>query len=132
MKRFTKISAVFLAFMLLLSTFTFAVEKHFCGDFLVDVSIMGKAKSCNDSMSSKDVVQMKKCCKDEVNHIEGQDELQQQKISLDIVKQQFVVAFVYTYQTNFLEEFTNNIFYTDTSPPFENRDYQVEYQTFLL
>ncbi len=132
MKRFTKISAVFLAFMLLLSTFTFAVEKHFCGDFLVDVSIIGKAKSCNDSMSSKDVVKMKKCCKDEVNHIEGQDELQQQKISLDIVKQQFVVAFVYTYQTNFLEESTNNIFYTDISPPFENRDYQVEYQTFLL
>ena len=72
-----KIASVFLAFSVLFSTFSFTVEKHFCGEFLVDVSYFGEAKGCGMETAAKMAFKKKKnCCKDEVFQIEGQDELQ--------------------------------------------------------
>ena len=76
-----KISSVILAVLVLFSTFSFAIEKHYCGDFLVDVSYLGEADKCNDAsdVTNKGCdskITIKKCCKNEVQIIDGQDEIQ--------------------------------------------------------
>ena len=75
-----KIGSTLLALLVLFSTFSFTVEKHYCGDFLVDVSFFGDAQDCAEELGEEDcdspqVIQKKKCCKDEVEKIEGQDDL---------------------------------------------------------
>lgn len=131
MKSFQKITAVLLAFLVMLSTFTFAVEKHYCGDFLIDISYVGNAKSCSEN-SPVDAMQMKNCCKDELHQIDGQDELQQQEITFNFTKQVFVVAFVYSSQIEvcYTTEIPN--YAPDDPPPLISKDFQVEHQTFLL
>lgn len=129
---FVKISSLSLAFLVLLSTFSFTVDKHYCGDFLVDVSFTGKAKGCGmdvDDTSPK----MKNCCKDEIQKIEGQDELQQTTVQdFTFQKQQFLVSFVSLYQNLFVEVDEHINFYKDFSPPDIPQDYQSLYQVYII
>ena len=93
---FNKITAVLVAFLLLLSTFSFTVAKHYCGDFLVAISFTGNADDCG--MKMQKVTKKKNCCRDEVHQIEGQDELQQNSIDeFNFSKQQFLVSFYISY-----------------------------------
>ena len=130
---FSKIASVSLAFLVLFSTFSFTVEKHYCGDFLVDVSYLGETEGCGMEMDSIDAVKKKNCCKDEVENIEGQDELQQSSnIKLDFKNQQFLTAFLVSYQDVFIKKESKKIGDTTFSPPDKLLDYQVLYQTFLI
>lgn len=129
---FTKITSFTLAFFVLFSTFSFTVEKHYCGDFLVDVSFTGDADGCGMQME-KVAAKKKNCCKDETHQVEGQNELQ--LTSLDKItfeKQQFITAFIYSYQDLFQEKSTNKIFQKDFPPPEIHQNYQITYQTFLI
>ena len=122
-----------MAFLVLISTFSFTVEKHYCGDFLVDVSYFGEADSCGMKMDGLTTKKKKNCCKDEVLKIEGQDELQKQfSKTITFKQQQFVVAFVYSYNTSFFEINLEKEFYKNFSPPDIELDYQVVYQSFLI
>ena len=75
-KQSFNITSISLAFLVLLSTFSFTVEKHYCGDFLMDVSYVGHAEGCGMEKDASLKNNKKPCCKDEVHKIEGQDELQ--------------------------------------------------------
>lgn len=128
-----KISSFLLAFLVLFSTFSFTVEKHYCGDFLVDVSFTGRADSCGMQMEKVAQTKKKNCCKDEVHKIEGQDKLQFHKIEkISFEKQQFLTAFVISYADLFVNNESVNNLYKDFSPPDIRLDYQVLYQTFLI
>ena len=72
-----KTFSVFLSLIVLSSTMSFTIEKHFCGDKLIDVALFSELNKCNmDSYSIDLQVLLKKmCCKDEVNIVTGQDEL---------------------------------------------------------
>lgn len=129
---FVKISSLSLAFLVLLSTFSFTVDKHYCGDFLVDVSFTGDAKGCGMDMDDAST-KMKNCCKDEVQNIDGQDELQQisiQKFSFE--KQQFLVSFINSYQSIFTIVDKEIDYYKDFSPPDIPKDYQSFYQVYII
>ncbi|MFY9243206.1 MAG: hypothetical protein WAO74_09280 [Polaribacter sp.] len=134
MKQFlTKISSLSLAFLVLLSTFSFTVDKHFCGDFLVDVSITGKSDNCGMKMDKVSSTKKKNCCKDEVQKIEGQDELQINKVeNITFENQQFLISFINSYQILFINFDEELDFYKDFSPPDIPLDYQVQYQSFLI
>jgi hypothetical protein len=67
-----------MALMVLSSTFSFAIEKHYCGDFLIDSSIFTELKKCN---MDKEKTNPKPCCKDTLDLVQGQDELQ--KVTYD-------------------------------------------------
>lgn len=69
--------SVFLALIVLSSTMSFTIEKHFCGDKLIDVALFSELNKCNMDSSSIDLEEFvkKMCCKDEVNIVTGQDEL---------------------------------------------------------
>jgi hypothetical protein len=116
----------------LFSTFSFKVEKHFCGDFLIDVSFIGNADDCG-MHGEKAPIKKKNCCKDEVHYIEGQDELQQTSVDeFDFFQQQFVVSF-FVYKNNLLlENNSNKIYFKDSPPPDIPVDFQVLYQSFLI
>jgi len=96
---FTKITSLTLAILVLLSTLSIAIDKHFCGDYLVDIAYFGKAKSCspifisNKSCETK-IVKKKPCCSDEIEHIQGQDELKIDLYKASIIKKHFIVAFI--------------------------------------
>jgi hypothetical protein len=131
-KRFSKIASFLLALLVLFSTFSFTVEKHFCGDFLMDVSFIGHADDCGMDME-KVSAKKKNCCKDEVHHIEGQDELQQTSADeFNFSKQQFLVSFYVSYNDLFIENESKKIYYKDFSPPEILKDYQVLHQSFLI
>ena len=130
---FTKIASILVAFLVLFSTFSFTVEKHYCGDFLVDVSFTGKTEGCGMKMDAVAITKKKNCCKDEVQKIEGQDKLQHNSIDkIDFQKRQFLTAFFVSYTDLFIENESENIFYKDFSPPDIPLDYQVLYQSFLI
>lgn len=82
MKHFSKITAITLALTVLLSTFSFNVEKHFCGDFLVAISYVGGVASCDDveedSCESKAIEAS--CCKDDAELIKGQTQIQKSSV----------------------------------------------------
>lgn len=129
---FRKTTSVTLAFLLLFSTLSFAVEKHFCGDSLIDVSFVGKADLCDVEMQS-DVVQIKECCKDEVQNIHGQDELQLQNLEkITFTKQQFLSAFVYSFSPTFSITTQKIPFVREFLPPAIFTNFQVKYQTFII
>ena len=134
MKQFlTKITSFSLAFLVLFSTFSFTVEKHYCGDFLVDVSFTGDAENCGMDLELKSSKKKENCCKDEIQKIEGQDELQNNKVeNITFENQQFLTAFVVSYNDLFVENTSRNNFYKDFSPPDILKDYLVLYQTFLI
>ncbi|MFK8059371.1 MAG: hypothetical protein AB8B78_04695 [Polaribacter sp.] len=128
---FSKIASFTLALLVLFSTFSFTVEKHYCGDFLMDVSFIGDVEDCG--MEMEKITKKKNCCKDEVHQIEGQDELQQAQFDdFDFSKQQFLLSFYISYNDLFIKNESKKIYYKDFSPPDIPIDYQVLYQSFLI
>lgn len=135
--KFHQIASVLLAFLVLLSTFSVTVEKHFCGDFLVDVSYFGNLQGCSLEMdssceTSKRTIK-KKCCKDEIQQIDGQDELQKVSVEkFDIQKQQFVLAFAFSYHNLFSSFSSEEKLHKYYSPPDVVKDIQVLHEVFLI
>ena len=131
-QRFSKISSFLLAFLVLFSTFSFTVEKHFCGEFLMDVSFIGHTDGCDMGMDETAIIK-KNCCTDEVHHIQGQDELQQTSVDeFNFSQEQFLVSFYISYNDLFIENESKKTYYRDSSPPDISTDYQVLYQSFLI
>ena len=129
---FIKIVSFSLSLLVLFSTFSFTVEKHYCGEFLMDVSFTGDADDCGMDME-KVASSKKNCCKDEIHQIEGQDELRQLNFEdLDFTKQQFLVSFCISYNDLFIHNESKKNYFTDFSPPDIPLDYQVLYQSFLI
>lgn len=128
---FLKIASFQLAILVLLSTFSFTVDKHFCGELLVDVSFTGDADGCG--MNMEDDVKMKNCCKDELQQIEGQDELQLTSLDkLSFEKEQFLMALINSYQYLFKKIDEKSFVFKEFPPPEIQTNFQVAYQTFLI
>ena len=128
----SKIASFFLALMVLFSTFSFTVEKHYCGESLMDVSFIGDADTCGMDMEKRSA-KKKNCCKDEVHYMEGQDELQQiQSDYLNFSKEQFLVSFYISYTDLFVENKSNKTNFKNPYLPDFPINYQVLYQSFLI
>ncbi|MEN8766179.1 MAG: hypothetical protein ABF302_00815 [Polaribacter sp.] len=129
-----KIASISLAFLVLFSTLSFTVEKHYCGDFLVDVAYVGHADGCGMEMDARSKTTKKSCCKDELHKIEGQDELQ---LSADVAlvlkaQPEFISSSSNTCHDLFQEISTREFGFKDFSPPDISLNYQVLYQSFLI
>ena len=71
-------TALLLAFLVVFSTLSFTIEKHFCGDNLIDVSLFANAKTCGMETSLDSCVTQtikKSCCKNVIKLVKGQDDL---------------------------------------------------------
>ncbi|KAB1068807.1 hypothetical protein F6U93_05645 [Tamlana haliotis] len=126
-KGFTSI----LALLVLFSTVSFTIEKHFCGDVLVDVSVFAEAEKC--AMEALELLQKKTCCKDELNVVKGQDELSVTSFDdLDLEQQQFLYAFTHSYVFGFESLVKHKIPHKNYTPPKLVTDIQVLDQVFII
>lgn len=130
-----KTFSAFLAIVVLFSTVSFTIEKHFCGDVLVDASIFTEAEKC--AMEAIEMEQAKitkkPCCKDVVEIIKGQDELKFSSFDdLKFEQQQFLSAFVYSYINLYKTLKKEIVPHKDYSPPNLVMDIQLLNDTFLI
>lgn len=132
-----KILSVAMAFVVLFSTMSFTISKHYCGSVLVDSSLFREAKSCGMEMqnsTNEDCSVIKKnCCTNEQIVIEGQDNLKLDFIAkLNLQQKIFVSSFVYSYINLFEDVAKENIHFKDYSPPLIVKDIQVLDEVYLI
>ena len=128
-----KLFSTALALLVLFSTFSFTVEKHFCGNTLVDVAVFSEAKGCG--METESMAKVKKpCCKDTVDLIEGRDELHIVSFEdLEFSTQLFLSSHIHTKFTSFFESLPKQIIpHKDYSPPNIIHDIQLLDAVFLI
>lgn len=134
---FYKITSTILAILVMLSTVLITVEKHYCGEFLIDVSFFNKAADCatvsNNCNEPITKIKKKKCCKDEIEHIQGQDKLQKKSASKITFKQvQFLLSFVCTYHNIFNVLQKQLVPFRNYIPPDLTTNIQVLYEVYII
>lgn len=134
-KTIYKVFSVAMALLVLMSTLSFTMEKHFCGDTLIDVAIFTKAIDCGMDIAAVSKISSEKqsCCKDELEIVKGQDTLK--KTSFDdwhLEQQFFLTALVYSF-TNLFEGSPEQVSpHKDYSPPHLVVDIHVLDQVFII
>lgn len=119
-----------MACLVLLSTVSFTVEKHYCGDTLIDSAVFTEAQGCGMEMSSTD---KKQCCKEELEIVKGQDKLKLSKFEeLPLVHKVFITSLVYSVLDLFETVGKEIIPHKDYSPPNLVADIQVLDQVFII
>lgn len=130
-----KFFSVVMALLVLLSTISFTMEKHFCGDTLIDVAIFSKVNSCGMDMEAISITtpEKKSCCKDELEIVKGQDKLKKTSFEdLHADQQLFLTALVYSF-TNLFEGLPKQVTpHKDYSPPNLVVDIHVLDQVFIV
>lgn len=121
-----------LSFLVLFSTFSFTVEKHYCGGNLVNVSIFSEVKGCGMETEATQKVK-KTCCKDVVDIIKGQDELNTVSFDdLDFETQIFVSNYAYSFLVLFESLPKQIIPHKNYRPPNLVYDIQLLDDVFLI
>lgn len=121
-----------LALLVLMSTFSFTVDKHFCGKILVDSAVFSEAKTCGMVMHSEPGTAEDSCCTNEKTAVEGQDQLKISFHSLDFDQQLFLTSFTFSYFNSFEGLPLQVIPFKDYSPPLLVSDIQILDQVFLI
>lgn len=132
---FHKISSIVMALLVFLSTVSFTLEKHFCGDTLIDVAIFSHADTCGMNMNTltKLSPEKKSCCKNEVEIIKGQDQLNKASFEdLQVQKQFFLTSLHYSYINLFKGKPSQVYPHKNYSPPHLVANIQVLNQVFII
>ncbi len=138
MKDFIRnITVVSLACLVLMSTMSFTINKHFCGDHLISTSVILKAKNCGMDMQipfpKKGCSILKKnCCTDVTQFVEGRDDLKLDFSNFNFQQQVFISTFIITYINLFEGLDTQIIPFKDYSPPLVVKDIQLLDEVFLI
>ena len=126
----SKSSSLALALLVLVSTMSFTVDKHFCGDFLVDLAVFSEAEKCG--MEHAPGMMEAGGCKDEKVSVEGQKNLKMSFFDLDLHQQVFLSSFAYSYVEIFVELPQQVVPFADYSPPILVYDIHLLDETFLI
>jgi hypothetical protein len=116
---------------------SFTVDLHFCGEMMVDFSMVQNAESCgmDHEQSENDChneVKDDSCCTDKQLVVEGQDEIKASFDTLSFEQQAFVATFLYSY-INLFDGLDNNIIpFRDYTPPYLIWDIQKLHETYLI
>src|SRR5690554_3386259 len=132
-----KILSFSLATLVLMTTMSFTVDMHYCGDTLVDISLFTNAETCGmEKQQSADECEngatKDSCCSDEQIVLESHDRIKTTFDSSPIGQQIFVATLFYSY-INLFEGLEKNIVpFRDYTPPFFKRDIQKLHETYLI
>ena len=139
MKRLHQIIAICLACTLVLSTTSFSIVKHYCGNHLVDTSWFGKAKHCAMEMamtqaaSCENTVQKSSCCSDKHTFVKGQDELKFHKDQITFKKIVLSNKTIFGHNLQSIQETEqNHIPFDGYPPPLITYNLTVLYETYLI
>lgn len=125
-----KVFSVSLALIVLCSTVSFTIDKHFCGDTLIDVSVFSEADKCK--MDGESITKTL-CCTDQTEVVVGQDELIVKTFDDLDFDQQVFVAFFTSFYINLFEGLPQLVIpHKDYTPPNLVADIQVLDQVFLI
>jgi len=94
--------SAFLAMLLLASTTSWTVGKHYCMGHLMNVSLFAHAEDCGMDMMMDEGETSRgemenSCCDDEIITVEGQDDLKHSLEDISLGQQLFLAAFAYSY-----------------------------------
>ena len=126
-----KILSFSLAFIVLLSSFSFTINKHVCGGKITNITLFASADTCDMEIDTcnknkeETSIQKEPCCKDISQIIQGKDNNQQaQQFNLNIQQIQFIQAFVYSFIVKFQKttNISTNVHY---SPPLVYKNVQI-------
>jgi hypothetical protein len=135
-KGFKNILVTVLAVVVLCSTLSFSVHKHFCGPFLKDISLIMPSNGCG--MENSDVADFcsitleKSCCNDLVELIKGQDHLKLSWNNFDLENQQFIAVLAPSYFFTIAKDSKEEPLFIPYSPPLVTHDIPVLHQSFLI
>lgn len=128
-KAFQHSTSIAMALLVLFSTFSFTVDKHYCGKDLIDKAVFSEAKTCGMEMTANEVDH---CCSNEKVSIEGQKELKNSFISFSFHQQFFISTFTFAYLELFETLPKQVIPFNNYAPPILASDIQLEDQVFLI
>lgn len=124
-----------LAVLVLFSTLSVTVEKHFCGDVLIDVSVFSEVEKCGMEAFAKaqEIITKKPCCKDEVQLFEGQDELTKESFDdLTSLQKQVLVAYAVSYYKSLEGSYETVIPHQYYSPPKLTQELHILHEVYLI
>ncbi len=141
--------AITMASLMLLTSISFMVDVHFCGDRLVTVNFFGKAQTCHEMIDAAPdcpnheqmvtahadcSVDGEDCCHNESLHFEADQDRQIQLIDFNSNQSllQFVIAYVNVSHFATIKATTEKSAYAQYRPPLISRDYSVLFQSFLI
>ncbi|NBC56994.1 MAG: hypothetical protein GVY05_01740 [Bacteroidetes bacterium] len=132
---FNQIFSVLMAIVVLASTMSMTVSTHYCGNILVDKTIMKPAQKCamhDVSSQHENESNHKSCCDDEVEIIKGQDQLKLQSTDFELPQPIFIQALVYTFFIKPTLQTHKTPFRYEYPPPLYQADFQALYQVYLI
>jgi len=121
-----------MALLLLASTTSWTVDKHFCMGDLVDVAFFTSADSCGMNMDDIPGEWQLDCCSDEIIVITGQDNLKISFDELSLAHKLLVTSFAQSYLALFQETEEQIIPHNDYPPPLLVQDLQLLDEVFLI
>ena len=130
-----KIFSMALALLVLLSTFSFKMETHFCGSKMVDVAIFSKAKSCCDlskNMATQLQFTKKSCCSNKVISIDGLKQFKVVPLSVELpVEKGFIAPPIFDAKC-VINTFSVEGYLYNYVPPNREFNFQIQHQVFLI
>lgn len=138
-----QIVSLCMAFIVMFSTMSMTVNKHYCSNILIDTSVFKEAKTCgmhsetsykptHQNQHEQDKEDDKSCCSSEHEFIKGQDELQFQKIEFTFNQLVFVAVYVHSYLELFdLDNSEKSTFKNYKSPPVVKAIFKLD-ETYLI
>jgi len=130
-----KAFSIALSVLVLFSTLSLTIDKHFCGDVLVDVAIFSESEKCGMDISKMEATDMvkKSCCKNEIDVIEGLSDLTFNSFEdFDVIKQQVLFAYSYSY-INLFEGLPNLVIpHSNYLPPTLVKDIHLLDEVYLI
>lgn len=125
-----------MAALVLLSTLSITIEKHYCADTLVDVAVFTEIESCCSSKTpSKANTEGEEegCCNNEINLLVGQDELSLTKAqSLSPTQVLYAVAVAYIFSGKNINTTEDKPDFKAYVPPDPAQDIQLLNEVFLI
>lgn len=133
MEHYRKIESFVLVLLVLASTISWTVEKHYCMGHLVATSFFSPAENCGMDMvlNAADSEHMS-CCNDDILVVEGQDDLKRTFEDLSLEQSVFLNVFAFTYVTSFDIVAVRVFPHEKYPPPILVRDIHLFDQVFLI
>ncbi len=130
--------SLLMSFLVLFSTMSFKVEKHYCGQSLVGHAVFSSVQKCETEMHScgaEGEMQMmmdESCCSNQTECFDGQDELNIQPISFELIQQYIIVPMSFVLIGLLPELAAEVIEYPPYQPPQLVYDLQILCQVFTI
>lgn len=138
-RRVLKTISVLLTFLVVFSTFSFTVEKHFCGNTLIGIGVFSSAKKCKTEMHSCGVEggfhktnKKDSCCSNKKENIDGQDELKISSFSFNLFHHNLEIPQFFISDHLLHELPLKEIPYRYYKPPLLVSDFWMFYQVFII